>query len=164
MRLWMKQKVFSWGDHFTIKDDAGSDRYTVQGEVFSWGKKLHVLDSFGNEVAFIQQKVFSFLPRFFVFRNGVQQAEIVKEFTFFKPVYAIEGPGWETEGDFFGHDYVIRDGGSAIVTIAKEWFTWGDSYRLDIAERADEVLALAVVLAIDCVMAMQQNNSATMNP
>ena len=50
MRLWMKQKVFSWGDHFTIKDDAGNDRYTVQGEVFSWGKKLHVLDSFGNDV------------------------------------------------------------------------------------------------------------------
>ena len=35
--------------------------------------------------------------------------------------------------------------------IDKEWFTWGDSYVLEIADPADEILALAVVLTIDCV-------------
>jgi uncharacterized protein YxjI len=160
MRLWIKQKVFSWGDRFTVKDDAGNDRYTVQGEVFSWGKKLHVYDSNGNEAAFIQQKVFSFLPRFFVFQNGVQVAEIVKEFTFFKPVYTILGPGWETEGDFLSHDYRIDRNGETLVTICKEWFTWGDSYLLDVRNPEDEVLALAVVLAIDCVIQSQSNSGS----
>ncbi len=42
-----------------------------------------------------------------------------------------------------------------IVTIPKEWMTWGDCYELDIADGEDEILALAVVLAIDCVMAAQ---------
>ena len=32
------------------------------------------------------------------------------------------------------------------MSISKEWFTWGDCYQLDIADSADETLALAVVL------------------
>ena len=31
--------------------------------------------------------------------------------------------------------------------------TWGDSYEIDIANDTDELMALAVVLTIDCVMA-----------
>ena len=44
-------------------------------------------------------------------------------------------------------------GGREIVRINKEWMTWGDSYQIDIQDKEDEIIALAVVLAIDCVMA-----------
>jgi uncharacterized protein YxjI len=44
MKLYIKQKVFSWADRFTVKDENGADRYFVEGEMFSWGKKLHVYD------------------------------------------------------------------------------------------------------------------------
>lgn len=152
MKLYIRQKIFSWADRFTVKDSVGSDKYFVEGELFSWGKKLHVTDIMGNEVAFIQQKVFSLLPKFFVFVDGRQVAEIVKEFTFFRPRYSIEGLGWEISGSFMAHDYEITQHGRPIVTIHKEWMTWGDCYELDIAEGKDEIIALAVVLAIDCVM------------
>jgi uncharacterized protein YxjI len=152
MKLYMRQKVFSWVDRFTVKDETGSDKYIVEGELFSWGKKLHVSNMYGTEVAFIQQKVFSFLPRFFVFINGIQVAEIVKEFTFFRPKYSIGGLGWEVNGSFMAHDYEITKQGHSIVTIHKEWMTWGDCYELNIANEQDEIVALAVVLAIDCVM------------
>ena len=49
MKLYIKQKVFSWGDKFTVKDASGEDRYYVEGEVFSWGKKLHVYDEYNRE-------------------------------------------------------------------------------------------------------------------
>ena len=75
MKLYIKQKVFTWGDKFTVKDINGNDRYYVEGEVFSWGKKLHVYDMNGNEAAFIQQKVFSFLPRYFVYVGDEQVAD-----------------------------------------------------------------------------------------
>ena len=160
MRLLMQQKVFSWVDRFAVRDSDNRDKYYVEGELFSWGKKLHVYDLFNNEVAFIQQKVFSFLPRFFVFVNGNQVAEIVKEFTFFRPRYSIVGPGWTIEGDFFSHDYRIEENGRNIVTITKEWFTWGDFYSLDIENPRDEIMALAVVLTIDCVMDAQSSSAA----
>lgn len=153
MRLIIKQKVFSWTDRFRVWDEDDHDRYYVEGEFFSFGKRLHIMDADDREVALVQQKVFSFLPRFFVLVDGVQVAEIVKEFTFFHPRYTIDGLGWDIDGDFFAHDYSISQDGREIVTIHKEWLTWGDCYVLDIADPKDTVTALAVVLAIDCVQA-----------
>lgn len=49
MKLYIKEKVFSWGYKFTVKDELGNDKYVVEGEVFSWGKKLHVYDMSGYE-------------------------------------------------------------------------------------------------------------------
>ena len=152
MKLYIKEKVFSWGDKFTVKDEHGYDKYVVEGEVFTWGKKLHIYDMTGREVAFIKQEVWSFLPRYYVFCGGQQVAEIKKEFTFLFPKYSIEGLGWEIDGSFLAHEYEITKGGRSIVTISKEWMTWGDSYELNIANPADEILALAVVITIDCVM------------
>ena len=151
MKLYIKEKVFSWGDKFTVKDAYGEDKYIVEGEVFTFGKKLHVYDRSGREVAFIKQEVWSFLPRYYVFCGDRQIAEIKKEFTFLFPKYTIEGLGWEIDGSFMAHDYQITKRDRKIVTISKEWMTWGDSYELDIADPADELVALAVVIAIDCV-------------
>lgn len=163
MKLYIRQKVFSWGDRFTVKDAAGEDRYAVQGEVLSLGKKLHVYDMSGREAAFIQQKVLSFLPRFFVYVGGMQAAEIVKDFTLFLPRYRVEGPGWSVEGRFLAHEYEIKQNGRTVATISKKWMTWGDSYELDIAGTADEVMALAAVLAIDAVMAANSGGSVTVS-
>lgn len=155
MKLYIKQKVFSWGDKFTVKDEAGRDRYYVEGEIFTFGKKLHVYDLHGREVAFIKQEVWSWMPRYYVFCNERQVAQIKREFTFFFPKYTIAGLGWEIDGSFMAHDYRITQNGRHIVSISKEWMTWGDSYELDIADPKDEIIALAVVLTIDCVMAAQ---------
>lgn len=163
MKLYIKEKVFSWGDKFTVKDEYGNDKYFVQGEVFSWGKKLHVYDMTGNEVAFIKQEVWSFLPRFYVFCNNVQVAEIKKEFSFIFPKYSVAGLGWEIEGRFMAHDYEIKKGSRTIVSISKEWMTWGDSYELDIANPEDEIVALAVVLTIDCVTESNSGASVTVS-
>ena len=163
MKLYIKEKVFSWGDKFTVKDEYGNDKYFVQGEVFSWGKKLHVYDMTGNEVAFIKQEVWSFLPRFYVFCNNVQVAEIKKEFSFIFPKYSVAGLSWEIEGRFMAHDYEIKKGSRTIVSISKEWMTWGDSYELDIANPEDEIVALAVVLTIDCVTESNSGASVTVS-
>lgn len=157
MKLYIKQKIFSWNDKFSVYDANGEERYFVEGEFFSWGKKLHVYDTLQREAAFIRQELLTFLPKFIVSIDGQDIAEIVKEFTFFKPRYRIDGLGWEIDGDFWDHDYEITKNGSTIVSISKEWFTWGDCYELDIENPEDEIVALAVVLAIDCVLEAQRD-------
>ncbi len=157
MKLYIKQKVFSWNEKFTVKDENGNDKYFVEGEFLSLGRKLHVSDASGKEVAYIAQKLLTLLPKFEVYINGEKVAEIVKEFTFLRAKYTIEGLGWEVDGDYWSHDYEITKGSVPIVSIQKEWMTWGDSYELDIVDSQDEKIALAVVLAIDCVLAMQSN-------
>lgn len=157
MKLYIKQKIFSWNDKFSVYDANGEERYFVEGEFFSWGKKLHVYDKLQREAVFIRQELLTFLPKFIVSIDGQDIAEIVKEFTFFKPRYRIDGLGWEIDGDFWDHDYEITKNGSTIVSISKEWFTWGDCYELDIENLEDEIVALAVVLAIDCVLEAQRD-------
>ncbi len=157
MKLYITQKIFSWNDKFSVKNAMEEERYYVEGEFFSWGKKLHMYDHMHQEVAFVQQEVLTLLPKFHVLVNGQEVAEIVKEFTFFKPKYRIEGLGWDVDGDFWDHDYDITQNGRTIVSIHKQWMTWGDCYEIDIEDTADEIVALAVVLAIDCVLAAQRN-------
>lgn len=151
MRLYVKQKVFSWLDRFSIKDEYEQDRYYVQGE-FSFGKKLHIYDRNNREVAFLQQKLWSFLPKFEVIINGRVVAEIIKEFTFLKPRYTINGPRWTVEGSFGEHDYCIHGKEGTLAEVHKAWLSWGDSYEISLQEGEDEAMILAVILAIDAVM------------
>ena len=157
MKLLIEQEILTWRDKFTVMDERGTDRYYVKGELFSWGKKLHVTDLSGREVAYVEQQLFTFLPRYAVYVGGVLIGEVVKEFTFFRPRYTVEGADWDVEGDFWDHDYTVFRGGVPVVSIQKEWFTWGDCYTLDIRNPADEIQALALVLAIDCAIAQQNN-------
>ena len=151
MKLYIKEKVFSWGDHFYIRDAAGREKYEVRGEVFSLGKKLHIYDMEGREVALIMQRLLTFLPKYEVYIRDEKVAEVKQVFSFLRPRFVVEGLNWDVEGQIMWHDYEITRNGSPVVTIRKEWMTWGDSYELDIAHPADEIFALAVVLTIDCV-------------
>lgn len=149
MNLYIKQHVFSWNDRFSIYDEYGNERFYVEGELFSWGKKLHLYDLSGMELAYIEQKLFSFLPRYYIYRGENMIAEVVREFSLFKPRYSVGGFGWEVEGDFWNHEYEVLDKGQSIVSVSKEWFSWGDAYELRFAPYVDEIAALAVVLVID---------------
>ena len=63
------------------------------------------------------------------------------------------------EGDFFDHTYDIFREGTPIASIYKEWFTWGDSYVVDIRSTTatDPLIILATAITIDCVLAAQNN-------
>lgn len=162
MKLYIKQKVFSWVDKFRVYDEYENDKYFVEGEVFTLGKKLHLYSLDGDELAYIHQKVWSFLPRYFINRNGEDVAEVVKEFTFLRQEYTVEGLDWTIKGDFWAHEYQINSENGVVAAISKRWFTWGDTYEIDIADDVDEVMVLSVVLIIDAVID-SQNSSAAVN-
>ena len=109
-------------------------------------------------MAFIKQEVFTLLPTYKVYVGEKEVAAIRKEFSLFRPRYSVGGLGWDVDGSFWEHQYQITQNGRHIVSIEKEWMTWGDSYHLSIADDANEIVALAVVLTIDCVVEQQNNN------
>ena len=152
MKMYFKQKAFSLRQRSEIFDEQGNVLFTALGELLSIGRKMHICDSSGTKVAFVQQRVLRLLPRFSVYIGEQHIADIVKEFTFFKPKYRIEGLDWSIQGDLFSHDYVIQSGGENIAAIHKRWMSWGDSYEIEIIRDSDAVMALAVIIAIDCVL------------
>lgn len=164
MELYLKQKVFSWSDKFTVYNRLGEGLYFVQGEIFTFGKRLHIYNSVGAEQLFIRQKVFSFLPHFQISRQGSLIAEVVKQVTFFRQEYTVHGPGWTVTGDFWAHEYTInRADGLPIATVSREWMTFGDSYVIRINPDEDEQLVLAVVLIIDTCLAQASQSAITAN-
>jgi len=161
MTLYIQQKIFTWGDKFSIYDAEGNEKYYVEGEILTFGKKLHLYDLAGNELAYIEQQLLTFLPKYLIYRNGEEFAEVVKEFTFFHPEYTVNGIDtnlqWTVHGDFFDHDYEVADGDRVIASVSKEWFTLGDAYEIVIGSGADVIAALAVVLVIDACIEAQRN-------
>ena len=160
-KLYIKQKVFSWKDRFSVFNSFGEDVYRVEGEFFSLGKKLHVYDLNDREVAFIHQKVWSFLPKYFISRDGADIVEVVKKLTFLKARYEIPDFGWTVQGNFTAHEYTINSDAGVVATIAKKWFSWGDTYEIDAMDDSDTLNVLCVVLIIDAVMAAQASAAAS---
>ena len=161
MKLYIKQKVFSLTSKFTVKDESGEDKYFVEGEFFSLRGRMHIYNAANEEIGQIYSRLMTFLPRFILEINGHGVAEIVKEFSFLRPKYRLENTSLRVEGDYWAHEYSLFDGERKIMDIRKEWFTWGDSYELDISDPAYELTALGIVLAIDTAMAKAASAAAS---
>jgi len=149
----MKQKLFSWGDDFVIKDETGQDRFFVDGKAFSLGNQLSFQDSSGAQLAYINQRLLSWKPTFEISGNGQPLATVYKElFTFFHCTFAIEGEGanhLHAEGNFTDHDYLFTRDGQQVAQVSKQWFALSDTYGVQIAPDQDDVLILACTVVID---------------
>ena len=53
------------------------------------------------------------------------------------------------KGDFTDHEYTFERGGKAVAVVSKRWFTWTDTYGVDVAEGEDDLLILASTVVID---------------
>lgn len=155
MRYLMKQKLFAFGDDFTIKDANGNDVFLVDGKVFALGDKLSFQDMAGHELAFIRQKLLSWGPTYQVFRKGELAAVVKKHlFTLFRCKFTVDVPGpddLEAQGNFLDHNYRFTRGGRDVAEVSKRWFSLRDTYGVDIADGEDDVLILASAVVIDMI-------------
>lgn len=153
MRYVMKQKLFAFGDDFTIRNEAGEDVYFVDGKAFSFGDQLSFRDMQGKELAFIKQKLFKLAKTYEVHRNGEIAAVVKKQlFGLIHHRFSVDVPGpndLEANGSFTDHEYTFTRGGHTVATVSKRWFSWTDTYGVDVADGEDDVLILASSVVID---------------
>lgn len=155
MRYVLKQQFWSWGDDFVIKNEAGDPVYFVDGRAFSWGDKLSFQDNSRNELAFIRQKLLSWGPTYEIEVHGRLVAVVKKQlFTFLRCKFTVDVPGpddLEAQGDFLDHEYAFERHGRKVASVSKRWFSWTDTYGVDIADGEQDVLILASAVVIDMV-------------
>ena len=153
MRYVLKQKLLSWGDDFVIKDESGRDVYFVDGKAFSIGDQLSFQDMEGHELAFIKQKLLSWGKTYEIVRCGQVAAVLNKAlFAPFHHRFTVDVPGpddLEAEGSFTDHEYTFRRGERTVATVSKKWFSWTDTYGVEVAEGEDPVLILASAVVVD---------------
>lgn len=155
MKLYLKQKIFSWLDRFTAKDADGNDCYTVEGKL-AFGKQLTIYDGRGSHVAFVRQRFMPFLPRFDVEIGGQWVCTVQREMTLFSQHYTIEGLDWWLSGDFIAHEYSMTGPDGTVMDMRRALFTWGDSYELDIHDPGNALLCLAIAIAVDACIAVRR--------
>jgi uncharacterized protein YxjI len=155
MRYVLKQKFWSWGDDFSIKNADGEDVYFVDGRAFSWGDKLSFQDKNGSELAFIRQKLLSWGPTYEIEVHGKLAAVVKKKlFTFLRCKFTVDVPGpddLEAQGDFLDHEYTFERQSREVAAVSKRWFSWTDTYGVDVESGEDDVLILATAVVIDMI-------------
>ena len=67
----MKQKLFSWGDDFTIQDEAGQDLFFCRRQGLQPGKSTFISGMAGNELGILPPEAAELGPTE-VDTNGVQ--------------------------------------------------------------------------------------------
>lgn len=149
MKLYFKQRFFSWFDSYDIYDEQENVIFVVKGQL-SWGHCLKIFDVYGQEVGMIKERILTFLPQFEVYRGGQYLGCIKKEMSILRPKYNIEYNGWHIEGSFLEWNYQITDRrGGMVAAVSKELFHLTDQYVIDVVNPQDGLTALMFVLAID---------------
>ena len=155
MRYVMRQKLLSLADNFTIKNEQEQDVFLVKGKVFSFGDKLSFQDLAGNELVFIEQRLLNWSPTYELWKGKDLLAVVKRElFSFIHHRFTVDVPGpndLEAEGDFLDHEYTIARGDHVVATVSKRWFSWTDTYGIEVGEGEDDVLVLATAVVVDMV-------------
>lgn len=158
MRLFIRQRIFSWTDSFDVYDSDGTPRYTVRGEILSLTHKLHVRSSrTGEEVGVIRQRLLTLLPTFEILVNGQVLSTVRRQLTLLRPSYQVDYLNWQVEGNFLGWEYRAVQDRREILTISKDVFRLTDCYCLDFRDPSCEIPGLLLVLAIDAANCSHNN-------
>jgi len=75
-------------------------------------------------------------------------------FTFFRCKFTVDVPGpddLEAQGSFLDMEYSFTRAGRTVAEVSKRWFSFGDTYGVDICEGEDDILILASTVVIDMV-------------
>ncbi|OAA31514.1 hypothetical protein AT15_05425 [Kosmotoga arenicorallina S304] len=159
MRFQIREKVFSIGDKFTIKDQFGEDRYFVRGKVFSLGNKLYLEDMQGNELIYIEQKLLRLLPEYILYKNNKPIAKVKRKISFLRPKFEIEGElgNFAISGNYMAHEFSILREGTTMAKVSKKWFAFSDIYGLEVYYDELTEFLIALTIVIDQVLYDKSN-------
>jgi pilus assembly protein CpaF len=63
------------------------------------------------------------------------------------------------EGNFWGMEFSILKSGRQVAQVSKKWFSWNDTYGVDIADTEDYAFILCLVIVIDQVLHDNNRNN-----
>lgn len=158
----LNQKFLSITEKFEIKDENQQTAYFVDGKFFSIGKQFNLTGKSGEDLAEIKQKLISFRPTFFItFKNGTR-AKVMKMFTpIFKSRFLLQFDNREITimGNFLSHEYQFTENNETVASVSKKWFSFTDSYGLDVEDDSFGELALCSLIIIDTIHHGQDSNN-----
>jgi uncharacterized protein YxjI len=153
MRYVIKERFFRLGEDSYIMKESGEPVLRVDGKILTLRDRLIIRDLSGQELASVHRRLIALRPTYEINVNGQEAATVKKHFfTPFRDKFTIDVPGphdLEMSGSLLDHDFTVRRGDRTVATISKAWFSFRDTYGVDIADDEDQLLILASVMALD---------------
>ena len=121
---YMKQKIWTIGDQFLVKNHYGKPVFYIKGKIFTLGDRLKLYNMDGNELLYIKQKLLSLNRRYKIYRDHRLYAKVIKKLILFKNKYVIDVDGpddYIIRGDFFNYRYNIFFRGKKVASISQKW-------------------------------------------
>jgi uncharacterized protein YxjI len=153
-RYQMRQKMVSIGDDFWIENEHGEEVFKVDGKALRIKDTLIFEDQQGLELCRIEERLLKIRDTMDIDTpDGKRMATIKKKLISpFRDRWDIEitdGPDLNVKGNILDHEYEIRDGRTEVARISKKWFHMRDTYGVEITPGQNDVLILAVTVALD---------------
>lgn len=153
-RYQMRQRLVSIGDDFYIENEEGEKVFKVDGKALRLRKTLIFEDMRGTELCKIQERVARIKESMEIEGPGGEQVAMVKKalITPLRERWVVKighGPDLDVQGNILDHEYTIEEGRNKIAEVSKKWFRLADSYGVEIEPGQNDILILAVTVAID---------------
>ena len=153
-RYRMREKLVSFGDDFWIENERGERTYKVDGKMLRVRDTLFFEDTQGKELCKIQSKILRIKDTMEIEGPNGERMAMVKK-ALIAPlrdrwvVKVGNGPDLDVQGNILNHEYSIGEGRDKIAQVSKKWFRIRDTYGVQIEEGQNDILLLAVTVAID---------------
>jgi uncharacterized protein YxjI len=153
-RYQMRQKLVSFGDDFWIENDRGQKVYKADGKMVRVRDTLFFEDRSGQKLCKIQTKVLRVKDSMEIEGPDGGRLAMVKK-ALITPlrdrwvVKVADGPDLDVQGNILDHEYDIGEGRDKIAEVSKKWFRIRDTYGVQIEPGQNDIVLLAVTVAID---------------
>jgi uncharacterized protein YxjI len=153
-RYKIRQKMLSIGDDFWIEDQEGQRVFKVDGKALRLRKTLIFEDMNGNKLAKIQERLLTFKDTMAIEDADGNQMAVIKK-GLIAPlgdhwkVNVRGGPDLDVQGNILDLEYSIMQRRKKIAEVSKKWLSLTDTYGVEVDDGQNDILILAVAIAID---------------
>lgn len=153
-RYKIRQNLISIGDDFWIENGEGQKVFKVDGKVFRIRKTLEFEDLKGNTLCTIKERLITIRDTMVIAGPDGSQMAVIKKALIapFRDRWSVKvtnGADLDVQGNILDHEYTVKDGRNKVAEISKKWFRLTDTYGVEIAPGQNDILILAVAVAID---------------
>jgi len=160
-RYTIRQKLVSIGDDFWIENQEGVRVFKVDGKALRLRKTLIFEDVQGNKLCKIQERLLAIKDTMAIEDADGNQLALIKK-GLIAPlgdhwtVKVRNGPDLDVQGNLLDHEYSINERRKKIAEVSKKWLSLTDTYGVEVGDGQNDILILAVAIAID-MMAHDDN-------
>ena len=153
-RYKIRQKMFSIGDDFWIENQEGQPVFKVDGKALRLRKTLIFEDMKGNQLARIQERLLAIKDTMVIEAPDGRDLAVIKK-GLIAPlgdhwtVNVKGGPDLDVQGNILDLEYSIMQRRNKVAEVSKKWLSLTDTYGVEIADGQNDILILAVAIAID---------------